>query len=55
MVSVWNRGQSSFTLEPGERMAQYVLVPVMQAQFDVVTEFEQSERGDGGFGHTGSQ
>ena len=55
MVSVWNRGQSSFTLEPGERMAQYVIVPVMQAQFDVVTEFEQSERGDGGFGHTGSQ
>jgi dUTP pyrophosphatase len=54
MVSVWNRGQSSFTLQPGERMAQYVLVPVVQTQFEVVSEFEESERGDGGFGHTGS-
>lgn len=53
MVSVWNRGTSAFMLEPGERMAQYVLVPVIQAQFDIVTEFEQSERGSGGFGHTG--
>ncbi|XID74320.1 dUTP diphosphatase [Alkanindiges sp. WGS2144] len=55
MVSVWNRGSTAFTLEPGERMAQYVLVPVVQAQFDIVTDFEQSERGSGGFGHTGSQ
>lgn len=54
MVSVWNRGQSSFTLQPGERMAQYVLVPVVQTQFEVVTEFEETERGAGGFGHTGS-
>lgn len=54
MVSVWNRGQSSFTLQPGERMAQYVLVPVVQTQFEVVQEFEETERGDGGFGHTGS-
>ena len=54
MVSVWNRGQSSFTLQPGERMAQYVLVPVVQTEFEVVTEFEESERGEGGFGHTGS-
>lgn len=54
MVSVWNRGQSSFTLQPGERMAQYVLVPVVQTQFEVVEEFEETERGDGGFGHTGS-
>lgn len=53
MVSVWNRGTGEFMLEPGERMAQYVLVPVIQAQFDIVTEFEQSERGSGGFGHTG--
>ena len=53
MVSVWNRGTGDFMLEPGERMAQYVLVPVIQAQFDIVTEFEQSERGSGGFGHTG--
>lgn len=54
MVSVWNRGQSNFTLQPGERMAQYVLVPVVQSQFEVVEEFEETERGDGGFGHTGS-
>ena len=53
MVSVWNRGTGDFMLEPGERMAQYMLVPVIQAQFDIVTEFEQSERGSGGFGHTG--
>lgn len=53
MVSVWNRGASPFTLAPGERMAQYVLVPVMQAQFEVVNEFEQTERGTSGFGHTG--
>lgn len=54
MVSVWNRGHSAFTMQPGERMAQYVLVPVVQAQFDIVAEFEESERGGGGFGHTGS-
>jgi len=53
MVSVWNRGQTTFTLEPGERLAQYVLVPVVQAQFDIVSEFEATERGAGGFGHTG--
>lgn len=53
MVSVWNRGQTSFTLEPGERLAQYVFVPVVQAQFDIVNEFEATERGAGGFGHTG--
>lgn len=53
MVSVWNRSQTAFTLEPGERLAQYVLVPVIQAQFDIVNEFEATERGAGGFGHTG--
>jgi len=53
MVSVWNRSQTAFTLQPGERLAQYVLVPVMQAQFDIVNEFEATERGAGGFGHTG--
>ena len=53
MVSVWNRSQTAFTLEPGERLAQYVLVPVIQAQFDIVDEFEATERGAGGFGHTG--
>lgn len=55
MVSVWNRGQTTFSLEPGERLAQYVLVPVMQAQFDIVDDFVASERGAGGFGHTGQQ
>ena len=53
MVSVWNRSQTTFTLEPGERLAQYVLVPVIQAEFDLVNEFEATERGAGGFGHTG--
>lgn len=55
MVSVWNRGQNPFTLEPGERLAQYVLVPVVQAEFEQVTEFASTERGAGGFGHTGQQ
>ena len=53
MVSVWNRSQAAFSLEPGERLAQYVLVPVVQAEFDVVSEFAATERGAGGFGHTG--
>jgi dUTP pyrophosphatase len=53
MVSVWNRGQAAFTLEPGERLAQYVLVPVVQAEFEQVDEFVATERGAGGFGHTG--
>ena len=55
MVSVWNRSQNAFTLEPGERLAQYVLVPVLHAEFDLVDEFKASERGAGGFGHTGKQ
>ncbi|ENW08793.1 MULTISPECIES: dUTP diphosphatase [Acinetobacter] len=55
MVSVWNRGQNTFRLEPGERLAQYVLVPVVQAQFEQVNEFVATERGAGGFGHTGQQ
>lgn len=53
MVSCWNRGQSSFTMEPGERLAQLVFVPVVRAEFDLVTDFEASDRGEGGFGHTG--
>ena len=53
MVSVWNRSQTAFSLEPGERLAQYVPVPVVQAQFNLVEEFEATERGAGGFGHTG--
>ncbi|MFW2724542.1 dUTP diphosphatase, partial [Acinetobacter baumannii] len=52
MVSVWNRGQTTFRLEPGERLAQYVLVPVVQAEFEQVEEFEETLRGAGGFGHT---
>ncbi|HFX6224451.1 dUTP diphosphatase [Acinetobacter nosocomialis] len=55
MVSVWNRGQTTFRLEPGERLAQYVLVPVVQVEFEQVEEFEETLRGAGGFGHTGKQ
>lgn len=53
MVSCWNRGQHSFTIEPGERIAQMVFVPVVQARFDVVEAFDASTREAGGFGHTG--
>ncbi len=52
-VSVWNRGQGAFTIEIGERMAQLVFVPVVQAHFEVVDEFHESDRGTGGFGSTG--
>ncbi|MCA1926214.1 MAG: dUTP diphosphatase [Thiobacillus sp.] len=55
MVSAWNRGQSVFELAPMERLAQLVIVPVVQASFNVVDEFESSERGAGGFGSTGRQ
>ncbi|HDZ55572.1 MAG TPA: dUTP diphosphatase [Pseudomonas xinjiangensis] len=54
MVSCWNRSHLAFTIEPGERIAQLVLVPVLQARLDIVDEFDNSERGAGGFGHTGS-
>lgn len=53
MISCWNRSEKSFTIQPGERIAQLVIVPVLQVEFDVVTEFKQSERGNGGFGSTG--
>ena len=53
MVSAWNRSTVPFTLEPMERLAQLVIVPVMQAQFNLVTEFEATERGEGGYGSTG--
>ena len=53
MVSCWNRGQKPFTLEVGERLAQYVLVPVIQAAFEVVDDFTETDRGSGGFGHSG--
>lgn len=53
MVSCWNRGQTAFTIEPGERIAQLVLVPVVRAQFEIVDEFAASQRGEGGFGSSG--
>ncbi|HAT23424.1 MAG TPA: dUTP diphosphatase [Pantoea septica] len=55
MVSVWNRGQESFTLQPGDRLAQLVFVPVVQAEFNLVEDFDASARGEGGFGHSGRQ
>jgi dUTP pyrophosphatase len=53
MISTWNRGQTTFTLNPMERLAQLVIVPVVQAEFNIVDDFEQSDRGAGGFGSTG--
>ena len=53
MVSTWNRGQNAFTLNPMERLAQLIIVPVLQVGFNVVEEFGDSERGVGGFGSTG--
>jgi dUTP pyrophosphatase len=54
MVSCWNRGQVEFNMAVGERIAQLVLVPVVQARFEMVEDFDQSQRGTGGFGHSGS-
>lgn len=54
MVSCWNRGQTPFTIAIGERLAQLILVPVVQARFELVDSFDDSERGAGGFGHSGS-
>ncbi|MFK7159572.1 dUTP diphosphatase [Marinospirillum sp. MEB164] len=53
MISVWNRGQASFTIQPGERIAQYVIVPVIQAEFEQVNDFSATDRGAGGFGSSG--
>jgi dUTP pyrophosphatase len=55
MVSCWNRGSAVFTIEPGERIAQLVIVPVVQARFRQVETFGDSQRGDGGFGSSGRQ
>jgi len=52
-VSCWNRGKETFVVEPGERIAQMVIVPVVHADFEIVEDFVDSERGAGGFGHTG--
>lgn len=53
-VSCWNRGDTEFTVNPGERICQMVIVPVVQAEYDIVEEFDASARGEGGFGHTGT-
>lgn len=53
MVSCWNRGQTAYTIEPGDRIAQLVFLPIVRAQFDLVNEFTSTERGTGGFGHSG--
>jgi dUTP pyrophosphatase len=53
MVSVWNRGASAFTITPGDRIAQMVMVPVVQVEFDVVEDFSATQRGGGGFGSSG--
>lgn len=55
MVSMWNRGSDSFSIEPGDRIAQLVFMPVVQAEFNLVEGFDSSERGEGGFGHSGKQ
>jgi dUTP pyrophosphatase len=53
-VSCWNRGDTEFTVKPGERICQMIIVPVLQASYEIVEEFDASDRGAGGFGHTGS-
>lgn len=53
LISVWNRGTADFTIEPGDRIAQLLLLPIVRAALQVVDTFEQSARGTGGFGHTG--
>lgn len=55
MVSMWNRGNEAFKVEVGDRIAQLVFVPVVQAEFNIVEDFQQTERGEGGFGHSGKQ
>jgi len=55
MISCWNRGNQPYTVEPGDRIAQLLLVPVAQAQLKVVTAFAPTQRGEGGFGSTGIQ
>lgn len=55
MVSTWNRSQTTFTIEPMERIAQLVIVPVVQMQMNIVDDFQATERGSGGFGSTGKQ
>jgi dUTP pyrophosphatase len=54
LISCWNRGKDSFTIQPGERIAQLVFVPVLQVALQQVADFDQSHRGEGGFGHSGT-
>ncbi len=53
-ISVWNRSQTNYTVQIGERIAQLVVIPILRAEFTVVTDFEESDRGTGGFGHSGT-
>lgn len=53
MISVWNRSREDFSIQPGDRLAQYIVVPIVQIETKVVSEFTESDRGEGGFGHTG--
>ncbi|HVE43676.1 MAG TPA: dUTP diphosphatase [Gammaproteobacteria bacterium] len=55
MVSCWNRSQTTYTVEPGDRVAQLVFLPIIRANFEIVGSFLESERGEGGFGHSGKQ
>ena len=55
MVSCWNRGRDPYTLNPLDRLAQLVIVPVVRAKFEVVDDFEKSKRGEGGFGSSGAR
>lgn len=53
LISCWNRGQACFTINPGDRIAQLVFVPIVKTRFEIVSEFTETERGQGGFGHSG--
>ncbi len=53
-VSCWNRGDTEFVVKPGERICQMIIVPVVQTEYEIVEEFDESDRGAGGFGHTGT-
>lgn len=55
LISAWNRGRADFTIEPGDRIAQLLLLPIVRAALQVVDTFEHSDRGGGGFGHTGTR
>lgn len=53
MVSCWNRSENAYTVQPGDRIAQLVFIPIVRTHFEIVTEFKQTDRGTGGFGHSG--